>query len=82
MHATYLEQSVEVLIAYGTLTPHLPGRLATAPALTLVDLAKFLRQLHTAWRSALLDAIEFRPLMPLQHAAGGLPWPVFAYDMH
>ena len=67
---------------YGTLTPHLPGRLAAAPALKLVDFAKFLRQLHTAWRSAPVDANEFRFFTPLQHAAGGLPWPVLAYDMH
>lgn len=79
---TYWEQSVEVLMAYGTLTPHLPGMLAAAPALTLFDWAKFLRQLHTAWRSAVLDAIEFRLLTPLQHAAEGLPWPLLAYDMH
>jgi hypothetical protein len=70
---TYLEQSVEVLMAYGTLTPHLPGMLAAAPALMLVELAKFLRQLHTAWRSELVDAIELRLLTPLQHDAEGLP---------
>lgn len=79
---TYLEQSVEVLMAYGTLTPHLLGRPAAALALTVVPLERFLRQLHTDWRSAPVDAIEFRLLTPLQHCAGGLPWPVRAYDMH
>jgi hypothetical protein len=79
---SYLEQSVEVLMANGTLTPHLLGRPAAAPALKLTDLARFLRQLHATWRSALVDAFEFRLFTPLQQLSDGAPWPLRAYAMH
>jgi hypothetical protein len=78
---SYLEQSVEVLMGNGTLTPHLLGRPITAPELKLTLLARFLRQLHAVWRSALVEAFEFRLFTPLQQFAGGAPWPLRAYAM-
>jgi hypothetical protein len=70
---SYLEQSVEVLMGNDTLMPHLPGRPETTPALKLTLLARFLRQLHAVFRSALVEAFEFRLFKPLQQFAVGAP---------
>lgn len=84
--STYLEvQSVEDLMAYGKMMPHLPGRPAAAVALTMVPLARFLRQLHSDWWCwwapvLYVASIKFRLLMPLQHSTVGLSTP--PYDMH
>ena len=69
-------------MANGTLTPHLLGRPAAAPALKLTDLARFFRQLHATWRSAPDTVFEFKLFTPLQQPADGAPWPLRAYAMH
>jgi len=66
----------------GTLTPHLPGRPAAAPALKFTVLARFFRQVHAVWRSAPVAAFAFRLFTPLQQPADGEPWPLRAYAVH
>ncbi|WVZ54807.1 hypothetical protein U9M48_005552 [Paspalum notatum var. saurae] len=75
--------SVDMLMGNGTLTPHLPGMPATSPMLTLLTVpARFLRQRHACWRSALVLAALLRLFTPVQHDEGSaldLPVP---YGMH
>ncbi|KRY88925.1 hypothetical protein T11_12237, partial [Trichinella zimbabwensis] len=68
---------VEVLILYGTLTPHLPGSPAARLGLSpLMAPEACLRQLQVVWRSAVVLAALLRDLTPLQQAAGTAP-PLF-----
>jgi hypothetical protein len=66
------EQSMQVLMLYGRLTPHLLGmHWALLGLRPLILAAPDLRQLHAAFLSAEVLAAELRLLTPLQQSAEG-----------
>lgn len=71
-YKTYVAQLVEVLNLYGSLTPHLPGRVAAALGFKpRTEPAAPFKQLQAALRSGVVWATALSLLTPPQHCGEG-----------